>query len=133
MIKGINTSGRYLQVTGGAPGSTYVNNYSGGQGVGNMRYNTSTQQMEVYDGNNWQMLSMNYATVEMTSDAESLLDWARQERDKQWKRQSLINSNPALQKAWEAIQRAEANFDILQKFVENDDNSEQSAGLQASP
>ena len=131
MIKGINASGRYLQVTGGAPGSTYVNNYSGGQGIGNVRYNTSTQNMEVYDGNSWQMLSMSYATVQMTGEAESLLEWARIERNRQFKREQLIKDNPALQKALEAIQRAEANFDILEKFVEND-NAE-SGQVQSSP
>lgn len=113
-------SGKYVNVVGGSPGSTYVNNYSGGQGVGNVRYNTSTQSMEVYDGNSWQQLMMNYATVELNSEAQMLLDWARQEQARQFKRQDLIKSNPALQKAYEAIQRAEANFDILEKFVEND-------------
>jgi hypothetical protein len=132
MIKGINTGGRYLQVQGGMPSSTYVNNYSGAAGVGNMRYNPSNNNVEVYDGNNWQQLQTSYATVQMTPDAESLLDWARQERDKQWRRESLIKSNPALKKAWEAIKRAEDNFDLLEKFVENDSNAE-SEQVQASP
>jgi len=132
MIKGINTGGRYLQVTGGAAGSTYVNNYGGAVGVGNLRYNTTNQNMEVYDGNSWQTLSMSYATVQLTADAESLLDWARQERERQYKREALIRTNPALQKAYDAIKRAEANFDILEKFVENDkeDAGEQ---VQSSP
>jgi len=42
MIKNIHASGRYIQVTGG-DASTYVNNYSGSQGVGNLRYNTSNR------------------------------------------------------------------------------------------
>jgi hypothetical protein len=43
-------------------------------------------------------------------------------------RKTLIKNNPALEKAYESIQRAEANFDILSKFVENDveDKTEQS-------
>jgi hypothetical protein len=130
MIKGINPQGKYMQVQGGSV-SNYVNNYSGAQGVGNLRFNTSNQNMEVFDGNNWQQLQMGYASVGLNFEAESLLDWARQERERQFKREQLIKNNPALQKAWEAIQRAEANFDILEKFVENDDaESEQ---VQASP
>ena len=120
MIKGINSSSQYITVHGGSPGSTYVNNYSGGQGVGNVRYNTSNQSMEVYDGNGWQMLTMGYATVDLSYDAQQLLEWARKERDNQLKREQLIKDNPALQKAFEAIQRAEANFDLIEKFVEND-------------
>ena len=129
MIKGINSGGRYITVTGGSPATTYVNNYSG-QGVGNMRYNTSSQQMEVYDGSTWQMLTMNYATVDLTFDAQQALDWVQQQRAKELKRTELIKKNPALQKAYEAIQRAEANFDILEKFVENDNDAGQ---VQSSP
>lgn len=126
MIKGITPSGRYVQVSGGGS-STYVNSYAGQQGVGNMRYNTSSQNMEVFDGNNWVTLNMDYISVGLNGDAESLLDWARAERDKQYKREQLIKANPALQKAYDAIKRAEANFDILEKFVENDSNVQSSA------
>jgi len=127
MIKGINTSGRYLMVSGGTPGSTYIS--SGAVGAGMMRYNSNMNCIEVNDGNSWQQLSMSYATVELNSDAESLLDWARKERDKQSKRERLAKDNPALQKALEAIARAEANFDLIEKFVENDSNqAEQQVG-----
>ena len=130
MIKGINTGGRYMQVDGGSPSTTYINNYGSNPGVGNMRYNPSSSNIEVYDGNSWQQLMMNYATVKLNYDAESLLDWARVERDRQFKREQLIKDNPALQKAYEAIKRAEDNFDILEKFVEHD---EQSESVQSSP
>ena len=42
------------------------------------------------------------------------------ERDRQAKRDQMIKDNPVLQKAWEAIKKAEDNFDILTKFVESD-------------
>lgn len=122
MIKGITPQGRYVTVSGGGA-STYINNYSGLQGVGNMRYNTTSQMMEVFDGNNWIQLGMDYVSVGLNGEAESLLDWARKERERQLKREQLIKDNPALQKAYEAIQRAEANFDILEKFVENDNQN----------
>ena len=130
MIKGINSASPYITVQGGSPGSTYVNNYSGGQGVGNLRYNTSSQNMEVYDGNNWVQLSMGYATVDLSYDAQQLLEWARKEQRKQMERESKIQSNPALRKAYEAIQRAEENFDLIYKFVEHDNESE---SVQSSP
>jgi hypothetical protein len=85
--------------------------------------------MEVCDGNTWKTLSMYYASVGLTPEAESLLDWAKQERDKQLKRQQLIRTNPSLQKAYEAIKRAEENFDLLEKFVEHDtDHGEVQSG-----
>lgn len=116
MIKGINPSGRYVQVSGGSS-STYINNYSGAQGVGNMRYNTANQNMEVFDGNNWQMLNMGYATVGLNHEAEMLLDWAREQKNKELARLDRITKNPALKKAYEAILRAEENFDFLDKIA----------------
>jgi hypothetical protein len=119
MIKGVNTSGRYLAVQGGQPSSTYVNSFNGAQGVGNIRYNTSNQVIEVFDGSNWQVLSTSYATIELTPDTESLLEWARLERTKQRVREERIQSNPALQKAYEAVVRAEEKFHLLDTIIGN--------------
>lgn len=130
MIKGITSNSSWLTVQNGTT-SNYINNYSGAQGVGNMRFNTSNQNMEVFDGNNWQMLNMAYTSVDLSYEAQQLLEWARKEREKQLKRDSLIRNNPALQKAFEAIQRAEANFDLLEKFVEND--TSEAEQVQSSP
>ena len=81
----------------------------------------SGTDIQVFDGTTWMNLSSSYATVELNGDTQSILQWAREQRDKQYKREKLIKENPALQKAMEAIERAEANFDILAKFVENED------------
>ena len=117
MIKSIQ-GGRYVQVVGGVSPVPYIS--PGSQSAGMMRYNTNSQNIEVYDGVGWQAFPNDYVTVSLNGDAETLLDWARQERDRQAKRDQMIKDNPALQKAWEAIKKAEDNFDILSKFVEND-------------
>jgi hypothetical protein len=77
--------------------------------------------MQVFDGTAWVTMSTSYATVELNGDSQSLLSWARAERDKQTRREHLAKDNPALQKALESIQRAEANFELIEKFVENDE------------
>lgn len=123
MIQGINSSGRYLVVTGGTAPSNYIS--PGSVGAGMMRYNPNMNCIEVNDGSMWKQLGMSYATVELSPDAESILEWARTQRTLEMNRKTLIKNNPALQKAYEAIQRAEANFDILSKFVENDKPTEQ--------
>ncbi len=120
MIKGINSSGRYVTISGGmAPSMPYVNMSTPSAGM--IRYNGNTQNTEVYDGNVWLTMATNHATVELNYDTEQLLEWAREERQKQRDREERIKNNPALQKAYEAIVRAEDNFNILEKFVENDD------------
>jgi hypothetical protein len=116
MIKDICPSGRYVQVSGGST-STYVNGYSGLQGVGNMRYNTSNQNMEVFDGNNWVMLNMGVASVGLNSEAESLLDWARKKRDEELIWKSLANENKAVKIALDNLEYARQQLDITAKLA----------------
>lgn len=120
MIKGL-MGGAGVTVSAGNTSIPYVNMSSGPQGnpmQGMMRINGS--DIQVFDGSSWININSSYATVELNGDTQSIIEWARKERDKQWKREQLIKDNPALQKAMEAIEKAEANFDLLAKFVEND-------------
>lgn len=116
MIKGITQSGRYVTVTNGNA-STYVNSYSGQQGVGNMRYNTSNQNMEVFDGTSWIMLSMAHASVGLTSEAEALLDWARQKRDEELIWKQLADKNQAVKIALENLEQAKQQLNITAKLA----------------
>jgi hypothetical protein len=116
MIKGITQSGRYTTVSNGNA-STYVNSYSGQQGVGNMRFNTSTQNMEVFDGSNWVMLNMSYASVGLTPDAESLLDWAKEKRSEELAWESLAKDNEAVKIALNNLEKAKQQLDITAKLA----------------
>ena len=116
MIKDITPTGRYMTVYSGNA-NTYVNNYSGSQGVGNVRYNTSTQNMEVYDGNNWITLSSGIATVGLNGEAESLLDWARQKRDEELMWKSMATENEAVKIALENLEKAKRQLDITAKLA----------------
>ncbi len=121
MIKGINSSNRYITVNGGSPNNPYIS--PGSVGAGMLRWNSNMNNMEVNDGVSWKTLEMNYATVELTPETEALLDWARQERNKQRTREDAVRKNPALQKAYEAIKRAEENFDLLETIAKEHDNN----------
>lgn len=122
MIKGINSSGKYIVVSGGTPTNPYIS--PGAAGAGMVRYNPNMNQLEVNDGNSWQTIHTSYATVDLTPETESLLEWARKERDKQWNREAKIKNNPALQKAYEAIKRAEENFDLLEAIAGDYDSKQ---------
>ena len=130
MIKGITQSGRYIAVTNGNA-STYVNGYSGLQGVGNMRYNTTNQNMEVFDGNNWVQLGMSYATVGLNGEAESLLDWAREQRNKQLAYEAMSIEHPAVKNAFDAFKRAEEQLDLVYKLSKDYEKNDH--GVTTSP
>ena len=128
MIKGL-MGGTNVVVSNGGSSYPYISGNMNNPMTGMIRL--SGQDFQVFDGTTWITLGGSYSQVDLSADAQSLLQWAKQERDKQLKREQLIKDNPALQKAFEAIQRAEANFDLLKKFVEHDhDNAGQ---VQSSP
>ena len=118
MIKGLmGTKGVVVQA--GNTSLPYVNHRPDTPMQGMIRINGN--DMQVYDGGNWLNLSTSYATVSLDQDTQDLLQWARAQRTMALNRMTLAQNNPALMKALEAVKRAEENFEILSKFVENDE------------
>ena len=121
MIKGL-MGNQGVVVSGGNTVLPYVNQNPSNPLTGMLRINGT--EMEVFTGSSWQTLSTSYATVSLDQDTQDLVQWARTQRQLDLTRKLLVENNPALQKAYESIKRAEANFDILSKFVENDLDAE---------
>ena len=121
MIKSIIGS-QGVVVSGGSATFPYVNTNPSNPMQGMLRINNS--DMEVFNGSSWQMISGSYATVGLDQDTQDLLQWARTQRQLDLNRATMIKNNPQLQKAYEAVKRAEENFDILTKFVEHDLDAE---------
>jgi uncharacterized radical SAM superfamily protein len=96
MIKSVNGAGRYVMVQGGFPATTYINTSSGYMNVGDVRYNTSIQRLEVYDGNMWVELNTSHASVGLTPEAESALDWAIKKKNEDMVLENLAKSNPTI-------------------------------------
>lgn len=107
-----------VTVTGGSTSMPYINMNPNNPLTGMLRINGS--DMQVFDGSTWINMGTAYASVGLDQDVLDLVQWARTQRQLELNRKTLIENNPALQKAYEAVQRAEANFDILSKFVEHD-------------
>ena len=118
MIKGI-MGNRGVIVSGGDVSTPYINNNSSNPVQGMIRL--WGNDFQVFDGNAWIQLSSSYATVSLDQDTQDLLQWARTQRQLERNRATLIENNPALENAYKAILRAEQNFDILSKFVEEDE------------
>ena len=109
-----------VTVSAGDVSTPYINNNSSNPMQGMIRlWGTDFQ---VFDGTAWIQLASSYATVSLDQDTQDLLQWARTQRQLERNRATLIENNPALEKAYKAIQRAEQNFEILSKFVENDEH-----------
>lgn len=117
MIKGLmGTCG--ITVSGGDTSLPYVNPNPSNPIQGMLRINNTN--VEVFNGTGWQQVNSSYATVTLDQDILDIIQWARTQRQLELNRATLIANNPALEIAYKAVLRAEANFDILSKFVEHD-------------
>jgi hypothetical protein len=105
MIKGISPQGKYMYVHGGNASSTYIS--PGAVGAGMIRWNSNTNCLEVNDGNTWKTLDMGYATVGLSSEAESLLDWAKTKMQEEQEMQTLAENHPAVKTALENLNKAQ--------------------------
>ena len=103
MIKTISQSGAFTQVSSYYPPQIY----STGQSAGEVRYNTNTQQMEVYDGNNWISISQN-VTVGLSYDAEETIRWAQTKRAEEIELKVKMEKYPTLKSAYEQFKMIEA-------------------------
>lgn len=119
MIRSI-TTGPGLTVSGGSPPATYINNYSGMPGVGNMRYNPSSNNIEVFDGMNWQAMQSSYASIDLDAEVRSLLDWARARRNREYEMERLARDYPALADAKAAVDQAQEQLEVLAALARDD-------------
>ncbi len=127
MIKSL-TGGFGISISGSMSSDPYIS--PGSAGAGMIRWNPNMNCMEVNDGNMWKQITWSFPTIELDSNAKSVIQWAMQKMQEDSLRQQRIRDNPALQKAYEAIKRAEANFDILDKIAGECEVCEQ---VQSSP
>ena len=106
MIKSL-MAGQYINIQNAYVSAPYIS--PGAAAAGMIRWNPNTQNFEINDGAVWQQYTMTSPTIELNTEARELLDFVKKQRD----RERLAEQNPALQKALEAIHRAEDNFDLL--------------------
>lgn len=122
MIKNINTG----------PGLTINNNYSSWPSfynnsassnntlVGQIRYNGSIQQMEVYDGVAWLPMTSAYPTIELAPHVQAAVDWVRIKMAEESRLNELAAKHPAVADALEAVKRAEEQLQIVSALVQEE-------------
>jgi len=116
MIKNVYGSGPYLTTL--ANGATnYMNNFSGAQGLGNMQFNTTTQRIEVWDGQMWQPLLMTDVSVSLTQDAVDAIGWVNQKRQEEHKIKELAEQHPAVADQLAAVREAEEKLRMVAALV----------------
>lgn len=119
MIKGINT-GTGLQVTNGYTSwPTFYNTSAASNNtlVGQMRYNGSSQNIEVFDGASWLIVSSSYPTIELSPHVQSIINWAQTKMAEETRLKELAREHPSLKDALDALHRAEEQVKIVAAMV----------------
>ena len=121
MIKGIN-GGSGIQVNGNYGSWPSFYNSVGSTGnslVGQVRYNGSSQNLEVYDGNSWLIMSSAYPTIELSPDVQSVVNWARMKMAEEHRIKELAAKHPAVADALAAVEQAEEQVRVVAALVDN--------------
>jgi len=108
MIKHI-VAGPGVSVTGSFS-TPYIS--PGSQSAGMIRYNTSSQNTEVYDGNSWLTMSSN-PSISLSNDTMEVLDWARKKMQEEKQLEDLMNQHPGLRDLHE-------KFELMRALCQTD-------------
>lgn len=121
MIKGLTgTCG--VTVSAGNTALPYISSNISNPMQGMLRINNT--EIEVFNGTGWQQISSSYATVTLDQDILDVIQWAREQRNRQLERERKAQEHPALQNALDAIKRAEDNFNLLDKIANSEKQAE---------
>lgn len=117
MIKSVVGSGRYLVAYNNSY-SNYVNNFSGAQGLGDLRFNTVHQGLEVYNGSIWQPLNMGDVNVSLTQEAQDAIGWAVERQQQELRIRVLAEQHPAVADQLAAVREAEEKLRMVAALVQ---------------
>lgn len=120
MIKNI-TPGPGLHVSGSY--STWPSFYNTVSGTGNgllgqLRYNGSSQNLEVYDGMSWLTMTSSYPTIDLAPHVQAVVTWAQTKMAEETRLKALAEKHPSVADALAAFKKAEEQVKIVTALVE---------------
>ena len=118
MIKGLTTGSKYTVVSAGNTSVPYINQNTNNPIQGMLRISGS--DLQVFDGASWIVMNSSYATVGLTGEAESLLDWARKKRDEEMERDLLAATNPTIKDLLEQIKEKEDQIQMVMNLIQKE-------------
>jgi len=71
---------------------------------GSVRYNPNRNALEVWNGSMWMVIEDTHTTVNLSSEVEGILKWARQKMTEESELEHLMSKYPALQHAHDQFQ-----------------------------
>ena len=125
-ITNITSNSPYVHVRTYEGNKPYIS--PGSQSAGMMRYNTNSQNMEVYDGVSWQTLGMGNATIELSGMAQTAIHWVMAQMEKEAEMRELAKKHASLQHAVDNVDQAKKELELIYQLTKDHTND---AGLVA--
>lgn len=113
MIKSIN-GGKYINVNGAYWTDPYIS--PGSSGAGMLRWNSNMNCMEVNDGSVWKQMMATIPTIELTPEAQNILDWAKKKMEEEKRIDGLCEKYPGLRNARD-------NYETFKRLVESENGA----------
>ena len=119
MINSLYSNSPFIHVSGGTPQKTYIGT-GNGPGVGNMRYNPNSNNIEVFDGSTWVTMYSNSATIGLDNNTVNILKWAEKKMLEEAERNKLAETNPTVRDLMEQLKQKEEQLSIVQALIKEE-------------
>jgi hypothetical protein len=86
--------------------------------VGQMRYNGSSQTIEVYDGTAWLTMSPAYPTIDLAPHVQAVVAWAQTKMAEEARIKELAARHPSVADALAAVERAQEQVRVVTALVQ---------------
>lgn len=119
MIDNIYSSSQFLTVNSSRGAIPYI--HTSNPITGMMSYDGSSQSMKVFDGNSWQTIGGGSASVNLTPQAVSILQWAEKKMLEEAERNKLAETSPAIKDLMNQIKEKEEQIRIVQTLIKEEE------------
>ena len=115
MIANVYGGSNYLTVTSNSGNHPYINTSQPMTGM--VRFNSSSSGMEVYDGNGWQTVCNGSAHIDLSYEAQEILNWASKKMADEKAYKELAEKSNAVKIALDNLEQASKQLDITAKLA----------------
>lgn len=119
MIANVYGGSNYLVVTSNRGSTPYINNSQPMTGM--VRFNGNSSGMEVYDGNGWQTVCNGSAHVDLSYEAQEILNWASKKMADEKTYKQLAEKSNAVKIALDNLAEAERQLIITATLAKETD------------
>lgn len=111
--------GEYLVVTSNKGAQPYINMSSSQPMVGMLSYDNGSQQLKVFDGMSWMTVGGGSATVNLNSNAISILKWAENKMREEQHLKVLAENHLSIKDLLDQIKEKEEQLKMVQTLIES--------------